>query len=337
MRLKTTYISIPGLLILFISLFCHSPLTAQETSHLFYEDKIEFEHIGEEQGVTKVLQCVFQDSKGFLWFGSAINGLYRYNGYEFKQYLHDFRDKSSLSDNNIDRVFLEDSSGDFWFNADGELSRYNRMSDNFSHFVQDPDNKFSIGPGMVESVIQDKDGLIWIRSAGDGPGLSVYDRSKSSFKHLYHNAEDPESINSNDIDVIFLDDSGFLWIAFAKLGVERFEPEEGNLTKVTSREFSVAVTSMSVHQFDAELAIQVLKEMKRIASRLILMDYNYPLVRSINRSAIYSIEWMAGGDHWKNFKKYNQLGGLDYFLAEAGLSITKEIHRSTSFRVLECQ
>jgi len=237
MRLKTTYISIPGLLILFISLFCHSPLTAQETSHLFYEDKIEFEHIGEEQGVTKVLQCVFQDSKGFLWFGSAINGLYRYNGYEFKQYLHDFRDKSSLSDNNIDRVFLEDSSGDFWFNADGELSRYNRMSDNFSHFVQDPDNKFSIGPGMVESVIQDKDGLIWIRSAGDGPGLSVYDRSKSSFKHLYHNAEDPESINSNDIDVIFLDDSGFLWIAFAKLGVERFEPEEGNLTKVTSREF----------------------------------------------------------------------------------------------------
>jgi len=41
--------------------------------------------------------------------------------------------------------------------------------------------------------------------------------------------------------------------------------DASDLSLFKAREFSVAVTSMSVHQFDAELAIQVLKEMKRIA------------------------------------------------------------------------
>ncbi|MDX2414997.1 MAG: class I SAM-dependent methyltransferase [Bacteroidales bacterium] len=113
--------------------------------------------------------------------------------------------------------------------------------------------------------------------------------------------------------------------------------DASDLTSFNKEEFSVAVTSMSIHQFDPQLAIQILKEMKRIAGKLILMDYTYPLKRGFTRSVVYSIEWLAGGDHWKNFRKYNKLGGLEYYLREAGLDIKKELYRSSAFRVLVCE
>ncbi len=113
--------------------------------------------------------------------------------------------------------------------------------------------------------------------------------------------------------------------------------DASDLTSFKKEEFSVAVTSMSIHQFDAQLAIQILKEMKRIAGKLILMDYAFPLKRGFTRSVVYSIEWLAGGDHWRNFRKFNQLGGLEYFLLEAGLDIKNELYRNSAFRVLHCE
>lgn len=101
--------------------------------------------------------------------------------------------------------------------------------------------------------------------------------------------------------------------------------------------FSVAITSMAIHQFDGELAIRILKEMRRIANRVIIMDYYYPIRPGFTRWAVYSIEWIAGGDHNKNFRIYNKFGGLNHFLTEAGLSIVSDQHPIQAFRVVECK
>ncbi|MDZ7737896.1 MAG: class I SAM-dependent methyltransferase [Bacteroidales bacterium] len=97
--------------------------------------------------------------------------------------------------------------------------------------------------------------------------------------------------------------------------------DASDLSSFGDNEFDVAVSSMAVHQFDAGLALSILKEMKRIATEVVIMDYNYPVPPGILGPIIYTIERIAGGDHYRNFKIYNRLGGMDYFVRESGLEI----------------
>lgn len=124
-----------------------------------------------------------------------------------------------------------------------------------------------------------------------------------------------------------------------KKGIENVSfiaQDASDISLYKEMQFNVAVTSMSVHQFNAALAIQILKEMKRIAPKLILMDYNYLLPRSLPRIVINTIEGIAGGDHHKNFLIYKELGGLDHFLREAKLTVVTELFISSAFRVVMC-
>ena len=102
-------------------------------------------------------------------------------------------------------------------------------------------------------------------------------------------------------------------------------------------EFDFAVTSMSVHQFDPGLAVRVLTEMKRIASKVIIADYNCPLPRGFSGSLAYLIERMARGDHYRNFSNYMTRGGLGSFLETAGMSvISEEVRGNGVFIITVC-
>lgn len=118
----------------------------------------------------------------------------------------------------------------------------------------------------------------------------------------------------------------------------KFSPQDASdLSLFADNSFDIAVTSMAVHQFDAALAIEILQEMKRIAGKVIIMDYNYQMPAGFSRLVIYIIEWIAGGDHYRNFRNFNALGGLDYFISASGLTICEELYKSSSFRVAICE
>lgn len=92
-------------------------------------------------------------------------------------------------------------------------------------------------------------------------------------------------------------------------------------------EFDIAVTSMAIHQFEPLLAIEVLKEMKRIAGTVVIADYNCPMPGGLSRSLAYFIEWTAGGDHYRNFRNYMSAGGVTHFTGIAGLTIDTSLVR----------
>ena len=58
------------------------------------------------------VQDITYDNYGFLWVGTGF-GLYRYDGYSLKPYLHDRNDPNSLSDSRI-RVVYRDREGILW-------------------------------------------------------------------------------------------------------------------------------------------------------------------------------------------------------------------------------
>jgi 2-polyprenyl-3-methyl-5-hydroxy-6-metoxy-1,4-benzoquinol methylase len=110
-----------------------------------------------------------------------------------------------------------------------------------------------------------------------------------------------------------------------------------DLSDYRDSEFDVAVTSMSVHQFEHDLAVDVLREMKRVAARVIIADYNYPMPAGLSKSLAYGIERMARGDHHRNFKVYMNKGGLNHFTALAGLSVKSQTVRGNGvFIIVNC-
>lgn len=113
--------------------------------------------------------------------------------------------------------------------------------------------------------------------------------------------------------------------------------DASDLSCYTDKSFDVAVTSMAVHQFDYELALKILSEMKRIARRVIIADYNYPIPPGWGRRIAWSIERIAGGDHFRNFGVYMKKGGISHFTEKSGLSVKSEAVRGSGvFTVVMC-
>jgi len=118
----------------------------------------------------------------------------------------------------------------------------------------------------------------------------------------------------------------------------RFDVRDASdLSVYSDKEFGIAVTSMAVHQFEPQLAVKVLSEMKRVARKVIIADYNYPLETGFSGMAARSIEKMAGGDHYRNFRNYMSVGGISHFTDAAGIEIKSTVTRGNGvFVVVEC-
>ena len=50
------------------------------------------------------VNAIYKDHRGFLWFGTTT-GLTRYDGYTCKVFLHNDQDSTSLTDDNVNRIF----------------------------------------------------------------------------------------------------------------------------------------------------------------------------------------------------------------------------------------
>src|ERR1700755_2240003 len=70
---------------------------------------VRFRHISSEQGLSNsTINCIYQDSRGFMWFGTR-DGLNRYDGVKIVVYKTRDDDATSISDNFI-RCVSEDAN-----------------------------------------------------------------------------------------------------------------------------------------------------------------------------------------------------------------------------------
>jgi signal transduction histidine kinase/ligand-binding sensor domain-containing protein/DNA-binding response OmpR family regulator len=121
------------------------------------ELNLRFQYLTTDEGLAQnTVDCIFQDSKGFMWFGTW-NGLCRYDGYIFKTYQKGDAQKS-LPDNFV-RAICEDSVGNLWIGTANGVVIYNIANETFSL----PENlKDHLGNIAVTSLVCDHNGQIWI-------------------------------------------------------------------------------------------------------------------------------------------------------------------------------
>jgi ligand-binding sensor domain-containing protein/signal transduction histidine kinase len=179
---------------------------------------LRFDHISIEEGLSQSsVGVIFQDSRGFLWFGTQ-DGLNRYDGYTFKVYKPDPDAPHSLSDRYITAI-VEDKEGYLWIGTRlGGLNRYDPRTEEFTPFLHDDGNPSSINNNHINVLYLDKNDNLWI---GTPRGIDLYDRVTGDFKHKGFNPLQQWDASNKNITAIYEDSIGRFWIGTSDSGLGR--------------------------------------------------------------------------------------------------------------------
>jgi ligand-binding sensor domain-containing protein/AAA+ ATPase superfamily predicted ATPase len=197
---------------------------------------------------SKNVQAVFQDSEGWMWFGTD-KGVARFNGADFKSSSADYEqlageDVRSIAEDKSGVMWLAtslgvrrvtkdgahlsadlgghdarhvmvDSRGDVWISTSGGVFKYDGKD--FSSF----DQSNGLGSNDARAAAEDKSGRVWVATA---QGVVIIEGDK-----LVAFAQDREPA-LGDVKSLFVDNSGAVWIASGG-GVALFDG--GRLSEVT--------------------------------------------------------------------------------------------------------
>ncbi|MCO4800264.1 MAG: response regulator, partial [Colwelliaceae bacterium] len=106
-------------------------------------------------------------------WAATDGGLNRFDGYQFKVYLHNAKISNSLSNDNINTLF-EDQHKQLWVGTNNGLNLFDKKSESFTHYKPNANNKNTLSHQNVTTITQDKTGTYWV---GTENGLNSFDGS----------------------------------------------------------------------------------------------------------------------------------------------------------------
>lgn len=94
--------------------------------------------------------------------------------------------------------------------------------------------------------------------------------------------------------------------------------------------FDYAVLTFVIHEVDETERGTLLNEISKIADKIIIGDYLVPQPNGFWSLLNEVIEFVAGSEHYKNYKSYIANGGIYELVNKAGLKIINEIKNQPS-------
>jgi ligand-binding sensor domain-containing protein len=107
------------------------------------------------------VNCVFRDSKGFVWIGTAY-GLNRYDGYRVKVFYSNKRDTTTMRDNYTDQI-MEAYDGKLWLKQGMNYSIYNPETEKVERNASRELERFFGFNAGVEYVYIDNKKNYWVK------------------------------------------------------------------------------------------------------------------------------------------------------------------------------
>lgn len=175
-----------------------------------YSQQYNFTNYSINGGLSQsVVNCLFQDSKGYLWIGTQ-NGLNRFDGESFDVYSYSPSDSFSISNNWIYAI-SEDLEGNLWVGTKGGLNKYLRNENHFRRIIYQTGYAYDVTQYSYD-ILCLKDGKVIINTP---PVLSVYDPAKGRFSHFESKLEYDGAVK--DVKIPILEDGDDkIWIASTK-------------------------------------------------------------------------------------------------------------------------
>lgn len=174
------------------------------------------------------IYCMYRDSKGNMWFGTAVLGAFRYNGISFDWITETDLTEMHNGPSNGVRSITEDKNGDFWFNTEHKYRIYNREvasnedADSGVFYYREKsigclDGKKNGDLNEYLSIIKDDVDNLWMALYIHG----VWRFDGEKIKHY------PIQVDGKNISVycLYKDNKGGIWLGTNENGVWRLNSE----------------------------------------------------------------------------------------------------------------
>lgn len=229
---------------------------------------------GEKDGLPgSEVYAVMPDRNGYIWTGT-MNGLSRFDGYEFKRYYYNPNDTTSIK-GSIIWSLLEDVDHHIWVGGVSALNRYDPATGIFHHYEY---RHLTGQPEGAETGIvcmdSDPTGNIYFgvrTNRGDGVknGLLYYNKKADQLSRV----ASPDTIPIGEVWSIKHDKAGNFWVISIN-GILRVDPA-GNVSRF--------------HQLDPEM-----KQQRANASGL-FADTDGNLWVGLSSGMLYQVNLATGG------------------------------------------
>ncbi|MEC7633742.1 MAG: two-component regulator propeller domain-containing protein, partial [Pseudomonadota bacterium] len=150
----------------------------------------------EDGFVSSEIYSIIQDRQGFLWFGTAENGVMRYDGRRVTLFESDSDPSQGLSHNDAGNLML-DAEGNIWIGTwGGGVNKYDPTTGHYSRYLNDPDDPRSISSNRIHSLFHDKTGQIWLGSYDQGLNRFL---GNGEFERVQKKSNEDHSLSHNRI------------------------------------------------------------------------------------------------------------------------------------------
>lgn len=189
-------------------------------------DSVPIFHLSIQNGLSNnSIRCVYQDSKGFIWFGT-YDGLNRYDGSEFKIFRNRLSDSTSIPHNYIYTIH-EDITHNLWVGTGQGLATYNANSSKFSPvgYYLYQSKKLSKSPFNANALASDTNGNVFI--ATNGWGLFVK-QSKNSFAQQIPFFDGKKTLTDYNVRAICVSKNK-IWLLILDFGLCTYDIKTGKI------------------------------------------------------------------------------------------------------------
>lgn len=177
-------------------------------------EQMNFHRFAPRDGLpSAVVYCAMQDSRGFLWFGTA-DGVARFDGHSFRVFRPDPADPESLANGAVLGI-QEDDAGNLWMATEGGLDLWHRDTERFSHFRRGSGGPGTLSDDTTQCLWRDPDGILWIGTRGRG--LNRFDPKTGQFSRVTLAG----GLSDIWITCLYRDRRGTLWIGTGSRGLHR--------------------------------------------------------------------------------------------------------------------
>jgi signal transduction histidine kinase/DNA-binding response OmpR family regulator len=144
---------------------------------------------------------IIEDAAGELWVGTFSGGFNVFN-----PKTNSFKHPKYPGNSDYTAVIYEDTQKNKWVGRDRGVDVIMNGTNKVKHYMSQPKNLNSLAGNDVNTITQDRNGLIWI---GTKDGLSILNTKTNRFLNM----EEGVNLPANNVSNIIEDDEGLMWVS----------------------------------------------------------------------------------------------------------------------------
>lgn len=190
---------------------------------------------------SRMVRCFLKDDQGFIWIGTA-DGLYRYDGYTFRNYHKQPNDTNSLPDNNVLQL-AAGKDGKIWIGLEkGGVSCFDPATGTFRNYPVRINGKTV--PAVISMLLVDHANEVWVGLKQKGLWqLNTLSGTYTAYDKLTDPKRlmpDSKIFSATTISTAVEGDHGVLWLG-TYYGLFRFTTASKELVPIRSQPLQTTV------------------------------------------------------------------------------------------------